>query len=113
MLRLIVWQQLVMKLLFIIIIISAKTSILFAQQTNNLISYKDIKTSSFIDFSILHPNSFEIYNDSPTIPNLLGINNINQPTPYVIQDWKMGDYKKIRENIFGEVIRTILIQTMR
>ena len=107
------WQRLVMKLLFIIIIISAKASILFAQQTNNLISYKDIKKSSLIDISILHPNSFEIYKDSPTIPNLLGFNNINQPTRYVIQDWKTGDYKKIRENIFGEVIRTILIETMR
>ena len=107
------WQRLVMKLLFIIIIISAKASILFAQQTNNLISYKDIKKSSLIDISILHPNSFEIYKDSPTIPNLLGFNNINQPNRYVIQDWKTGDYKKIRENIFGEVIRTILIETMR
>ena len=66
-----------------------------------------------MDLSILYPNSFEIYKDSPTTPNLLGINNINQPTPYVIQDWKIGDYKKIRENIFGEVIRTILIETMR
>lgn len=112
MLRLIVWQQLVMKLIFIIII-SAKTSILFAQQTNNLISYKDIKTSPLIDISILNPNSFEIHKGCTTIPNLTVINNINQPTPYVIQDWKMGDYKKIRENIFGEVIRTILIETMR
>ena len=110
--RLIVWHKLVMKLLFIIII-SAKTSILFAQQTNNLISYKDIKTNSSIGISILHPNSFEIYKDSPTVSNLLGFYNINQPTRYVIQDWKMGDYKKIRENIFGEVIRTILIETMR
>lgn len=112
MLRLIVWQQLVMKLIFIIIIY-AKTSILFAQQTNNLISYKDIKTNSLIGISILHPNSSEIYKDSPTVPNLLGFYNINQPTRYVIQDWEMGDYKKIRENIFGEVIRTILIETMR
>lgn len=47
------------------------------------------------------------------IPNLLALNKINQPTPYVIQDWKMGDYKKMRENIFGDMIRTILIETMR
>jgi len=112
-LRLIVWQQLVMKLLLIILIISAKASILFAQEKNNLISYKDIKTSSSINISILHPNSFEIYKSSTIIPNLLALNKINQPTPYVIQDWKMGDYKKMRENIFGDMIRTILIETMR
>ena len=94
---------------------SVNTSVLLAQQSNNLISYEDFKRNSSIDTSILKSNNFEFFQNSIIVPDFLSINLISEPSPNTIRlNWKMGDSRKnMRENIFGEVIRTILIETMR
>ena len=94
---------------------SVNTSVLLAQQSNNLISYEGVKRNSSIDISILKPNNFETFQNSIIVPDLLSINSISESLPNtILLNWEMGDSRKnMRENIFGEVIKTILIETFK